>query len=52
MYATRDEHFGNARDVRNMFQETVTNQATRLEETGNYTKENMMQITADDIPAR
>ncbi len=52
MYQTRDEHFGNARDVRNMFQETVTNQATRLEESGNYTKENMMQITAADIPLR
>ena len=52
MYETRDEHFGNARDVRNMFQETVTNQATRLEEMGDYTKENMMQITAADIPLR
>jgi len=52
MYATRNEEFGNARDVRNMFQEAVTNQANRLELLGDYSKESMITIKAADIPRR
>lgn len=50
MFATRDENFGNARDVRNMFQEAVTNQANRLEKLGDYDDDQMTLICAEDIP--
>ncbi|MBQ7370242.1 MAG: AAA family ATPase [Clostridia bacterium] len=50
LFATRDENFGNARDVRNMFQEAVTNQANRLEKLGDYDDDQMTLICEEDIP--
>jgi len=49
MYENRDENFGNARDVRNIFERAVTNQANRLAEIEKPTKEDLMKLIKDDI---
>lgn len=46
MEANKDENFANARDVRNMFEEVITNQATRLAEN---LSGDIMKITAEDF---
>lgn len=46
MEAHKDENFANARDVRNMFEEVVTNQASRLAEDPSG---DIMEITAEDF---
>ena len=49
MYENRDENFGNARDVRNIFERAVTNQANRLAEMEKPTKDDLMKLIKDDI---
>ena len=49
MYENRDENFGNARDVRNIFERAVTNQANRLAAMEKPTKDDLMKLTKDDI---
>lgn len=45
----RDDDFGNARGVRNLFEKILIEQANRLAETDEITKEALMTITAEDI---
>ena len=47
--ATKDENFGNARFVRNLFERTLENQATRLSTVTSLTKEKLSEITEEDI---
>ena len=49
MYENRDENFGNARDVRNIFERAVANQANRLAEMEAPTKEDLMKLIKADI---
>ncbi|MBR3397951.1 MAG: AAA family ATPase [Lachnospiraceae bacterium] len=46
---TKQENFANAREVRNMFEEIITNQARRLAAIENPTQEQIMTITAEDL---
>ena len=47
--ARSDEHFGNGRYVRNVFEKSLNNQALRLSRESKYTAESLTMITADDI---
>ncbi len=49
LYANRDATFGNARDVRNFFEDVVTKQAVRLSHNGNPTDEELCTILPEDI---
>ena len=49
MYENRDENFGNARDVRNIFERAVTNQANRLAAMEKPTKDDLMKLIKEDI---
>lgn len=49
MYDSRDENFGNARDVRNIFERAVANQADRLSTAEEPTKEDLMRLKKADI---
>lgn len=48
--APRDRGFGNARLVRNLFEEAVARQATRLVARGTPTDEELVTLTAPDVP--
>lgn len=41
--------FGNARGVRNLFEQILTEQANRLAQKDEFTKEDLMTITAEDV---
>ncbi len=43
--------FGNARGVRNIFERLLVQQANRLAESGDVTKDDLMTITAQDVEA-
>ena len=43
------ENFANAREVRNLFEEVITNQARRIAAMENPTAEDIMAITMDDL---
>ena len=49
LYETRDENFGNARDVRNIFERAVANQANRLAAMEKPTKDDLMKLLKEDI---
>ncbi len=49
-YATRQKDFGNGRDVRNLFQNIVTKQSTRLVSSSAYSDSDMALIKLDDLP--
>lgn len=52
VYATRSRDFGNAREVRKLFDQTVANQSKRLMEAmseTDFTKEMMFELTSRDI---
>lgn len=49
MYEQRDENFGNARDVRNIFETAVARQANRLAVMEAPTKEDLMALTIEDL---
>ncbi len=49
LYANRDETFGNARDVRNFFEDVVTKQAVRLSHGGNPTDEELCTLLPEDV---
>ena len=51
LYVNRDENFGNARDVRNCFEDMIVNQADRLSGLENPTKEQLMEVTKADLGA-
>lgn len=46
----KDDNFGNGRFVRNLFEKTIENQATRLASIGNITNNLLAEIEAIDIP--
>lgn len=48
LYETRDKNFGNAREVRNRFETAIARQADRLAGAENPTKEDLMELTAED----
>ncbi len=50
MYDKKDDHFGNARVVRNLFEECVANQANRIVEIKELTKEVLITLKEPDIP--
>jgi AAA+ superfamily predicted ATPase len=51
-YGQRGPHFGNARMVRNVFERTLVRQADRLAAVESPTREEIMTICADDVPAQ
>ena len=46
----KDENFGNARFVRNLFEESIQNQATRLSSQSNITEDVLSLLKAEDFP--
>jgi hypothetical protein len=51
VHATRDETFGNARLVRNLFEQSLALQANRLAALSNPTTEALCLLVADDVPS-
>ena len=49
LYENRDENFGNARDVRNIFEDAVARQANRLAALEQPTREQLMELTGADL---
>ena len=49
LYAQRDENFGNARDVRNLFERAVARQADRVAMLEAPTREELMALTDADL---
>lgn len=49
MYEERDENFGNARDVRNVFENAVARQANRVAAMESPAKEDLMAFTISDL---
>ena len=49
IYQERDENFGNARDVRNLFEKAVARQADRVAQLENVTKEQLMELLPEDL---
>lgn len=50
-YETRDENFGNAREVRNLFEQLVARQSDRVAAMESPTKDDLMLITGADFDA-
>lgn len=51
MFETREEHFGNARAIRNVFEHAINNQANRLVLDDDITDDELMELSIDDITA-
>ena len=49
LYEHRDENFGNARDVRNLFERAVARQSDRVAALEAPSKEELMALTAEDL---
>lgn len=49
MFENRREHFGNARDVRNIFESAINHQANRLVLDNDITDSELMELTKDDF---
>ena len=49
LYEDRDDNFGNGRDVRNLFEKIVANQANRVAIMESPTDEEIITITKDDL---
>ena len=49
LYACRDENFGNARDVRNLFEQAVARQADRVSQLEGPTREQLMELKPEDL---
>ena len=47
----KDDHFGNGRYVRNLFEETTKRQSVRLNQLETITREQLLTIETEDIPA-
>lgn len=50
MYENRDKNFGNARDVRKLFQRTVTKQSKRIARIYDPDNNTIKEIRAEDLP--
>ncbi len=48
-YLLRDENFGNARDVRNLFEKALSRQADRVAQMEDPTVEQLMELTREDL---
>jgi len=46
----KDKNFGNGRFVRNLFEKTIQNQASRLSRQPKITTEELSTLTAEDLP--
>ena len=51
LYAARNEQFGNAREMRNLFESSVRNQCTRLAESGRCDRDALTTLLPEDLPA-
>jgi len=51
LVATRTEHFGNAREMRNLFEAAVRNQSTRLVNSGQCDRDALTTLLPEDLPA-
>lgn len=51
MYENREEHFGNARAVRNLFEHAINQQANRLVKDNDITDTELAELTLEDITA-
>lgn len=51
LYGARNEKFGNAREVRNLFEAAVRNQSTRLVNSGTSDHAALVTLLAEDLPA-
>jgi hypothetical protein len=51
LYENRDENFGNARDVRNLFEKAVARQSDRVAQLESPTKEQLMELLPQDLKA-
>jgi SpoVK/Ycf46/Vps4 family AAA+-type ATPase len=49
-WSRRQKGFGNARDVRNLFEKTLARQASRLASMPNRSKADLVTLTEDDLP--
>ena len=49
VYENREEHFGNARAVRNTFETAICNQANRIAELPDISEEALIYLTKEDI---
>ena len=49
LYEERDENFGNAREVRNVFETIIVNQANRLASAESLSDKEIMEITIADL---
>ncbi|MCI9556410.1 AAA family ATPase [Oscillospiraceae bacterium 50-16] len=49
LYEERDENFGNAREVRNLFEQAVARQADRVSQLEEPTKEQLMELNTEDL---
>lgn len=50
--ARKKDYFGNARDVRTYFEQTLINQANRLSEDEDLTDDEICELTLEDLPKR
>jgi hypothetical protein len=51
LYAARNDQFGNAREMRNMFESAVRNQSTRLVSSGQCDRDALTTLLPEDLPA-
>lgn len=49
MYENREENFGNGREVRNIFEDSVINHSNRVAAIEKPTREELMTLTSEDI---
>ena len=49
LYEDRDDNFGNARDVRNLFEQAVARQADRVSQLEEPTREQLMELLPEDL---
>jgi len=50
LYDNLSEYFGNAREVRSIFEKTVINHSERLSKNENVTSDDLKTLTIDDLP--
>jgi hypothetical protein len=51
LHAARSEQFGNAREMRNLFESAVRNQSTRLVSSGQCDRDALTALLPEDLPA-
>ena len=49
LYENRDENFGNARTVRNLFEDAISRQADRLAAADKPTRDDLMTLLPEDL---